>query len=107
MTDALQAQHALPENVLIVSSLEREWNGVSLTVTAFHCAGRVSHHLRNESATRLSVLLEEVGSHCEPRLRQNEPCAIGYLPPIVGRSAQRSKIRLTFAGSDRAFHLTL
>ena len=37
----------------------------------------IFHH---ETETRLSALLEEVGSPCEPRLRENQPCPIGYMP---------------------------
>jgi AraC family transcriptional regulator len=40
----------------------------------------VAHHLCYETETRPSVLLEEVGSHCEPRLREDKPCPIGYMP---------------------------
>jgi len=58
----------------------RAWDGVRVDITEFHCAGRVAHHLHHETETRLSVLLEEVGSHCEPRLRENQPCPIGYMP---------------------------
>ena len=70
----------LPENVLSLSVARRAWNGMGVNVSEFHCAGRVAHHLRYESETRLSVLLEEVGSHCEPRLRKDKPCPIGYMP---------------------------
>ncbi|MDN7177397.1 helix-turn-helix domain-containing protein [Caballeronia sp. SEWSISQ10-4 2] len=70
----------LPENVLSLSVSRRAWNGVSVDIAEFHCAGRVVHHLCYETETRLSVLLEEVGSHCEPRLRENQPCPIGYIP---------------------------
>ena len=70
----------LPENVLSLSVARRAWNGVGVDVSEFHCAGRVAHHLRYESETRLSVLLEEVGSPCEPRLREDQPCPIGYMP---------------------------
>jgi AraC family transcriptional regulator len=70
----------LPENVRSVSASQRAWNGVGVAVSEFHCAGRVAHHLRRETETRLSVLLEEVGSHCEPRLREDQPCPIGYMP---------------------------
>jgi AraC family transcriptional regulator len=70
----------LPENVLSLSTAQRAWNGVRVDVTEFHCAGRVIHHLRYETETRLSVLLEEVGSPCEPRLREDQPCPIGYMP---------------------------
>jgi AraC-like DNA-binding protein len=58
----------------------RAWNGVDVDVSEFYCAGRVAHHLRYESETRLSVLLEEVGSPCEPRLHEDQPCPIGYMP---------------------------
>ena len=70
----------LPENVLSLSTARREWNGVRVDVSEFHCAGRVAHHLRHETETRLSVLLEEVGGPCEPRLREDQPCPIGYMP---------------------------
>jgi AraC family transcriptional regulator len=70
----------LPENVLSLSVARRAWNGMGVNVSEFHCAGRVAHHLRYESETRLSVLLEEVGSPCEPRLREDQPCPIGYMP---------------------------
>ncbi len=70
----------LPENVLSLSVARRAWNGVGVDVSEFHCVGRVAHHLGYESETRLSVLLEEVGSHCEPRLREDQPCPIGYIP---------------------------
>ena len=76
-TDRLSA---LPENVLNLSTARRDWNGVRVDVSEFHCAGRVSHHLRHENETRLNVLLEEIGSPCEPRLREDQPCPIGYVP---------------------------
>jgi AraC family transcriptional regulator len=70
----------LPENVLSLSAARRAWNGVHVDVTEFQCAGRVSHHLCYEAETRLNALLEEVGSPCEPRLREDQPCPIGYMP---------------------------
>ena len=70
----------LPENVLGLSVSRRAWNGVGVDISEFHCAGRVVHHLCYESETRLSVLLEEIGGQCEPRLRENQPCPIGYMP---------------------------
>jgi len=70
----------LPENVLSLSVSQRTWNGVSIDVAEFHCAGRVVHHLRYEDETRLNVLLEELGSHCEPRVRKDQPCPIPYMP---------------------------
>jgi AraC family transcriptional regulator len=71
---------SLPENVLSLSVARRAWNGVSVDISQFHCAGRVVHRLCYESETRLSVLLEEIGSPCEPRLRKEQPCPIGYMP---------------------------
>jgi AraC-like DNA-binding protein len=49
-------------------------------VISSHCAGRVAHHLCYESHTRLGALLEEVGSPCEPRLREHTPCSVPYVP---------------------------
>jgi AraC family transcriptional regulator len=65
---------------LSLSVARRSWNGVSLDVISSHCAGRVAHHLCYESHTRLAALLEEVGSPCEPRLREDEPCPMPYVP---------------------------
>lgn len=70
----------LPENVLSLSASQRAWNGVSVNVMDFHCAGRVVHRLPYETETRLSVVLEEVGGRCEPRLRESKPCAIAHMP---------------------------
>ncbi len=99
----------LPENVLSLAVARRSWNGVSLDVISAHCAGRVAHHLCYESHTRLGVLLEEVGSPCEPRLREHEPCAMPYVPrhlhfvpagmPVWGYSADMRFVKdavLTF-----------
>jgi AraC-like DNA-binding protein len=70
----------MPENVLSLSASRRAWNGVCADITDFHCAGRVVHRLPYETETRLSVVLEEVGGRCEPRLRENRPCAIPHSP---------------------------
>lgn len=70
----------LPENVLSLSVDRRSWNGFSLDVISAHCSGRVAHHLCYESHTRLAALLEEVGSPCEPRLREHRPCSMPYVP---------------------------
>lgn len=70
----------LPENVLSLSESQGVWNGVGVYVADFHCAGRVVHRLPHETETRLSVVLEEVGGRCEPRLRENRPCAIAHTP---------------------------
>jgi AraC family transcriptional regulator len=70
----------LPENVLSMSASRRVWNGVGVTATEFHCAGRAVHRLPHEGETRLSVVLEEVGGRAEPRLRENQPCPIAHMP---------------------------
>jgi AraC family transcriptional regulator len=70
----------LPENVRSLSESRRVWNGVGVAVMGFHCAGRVVHRLPYEAETRLSVVLEEVGGRCEPRLRENKPCVTAHTP---------------------------
>lgn len=68
------------ENVERVSTSRRAWNGVSVEVSDFYCQGEVLHQIPHESETRLSVILEEVGSRCEPRLRKFERCPIEHMP---------------------------
>jgi AraC family transcriptional regulator len=70
----------LPENILSLSESRRAWNDVRVDVTEWRCSGMVTHQFRHQSETRLIALLEEIGSPCEPRLRENQPCRIGYLP---------------------------
>ena len=70
----------LPENVLNLSVSRRAWNGMSVDVTASRCSGMVAHQFPHETETRLIALLEEVGSPCEPRLRENQPCPIVIRP---------------------------
>lgn len=70
----------LPENVVSMEVARRSWNEFSLDVISAHCAGPVAHHLCYESQTRLSALLEEVGSPCEPRVRPDKPCSAPYVP---------------------------
>lgn len=69
-----------PANVLNLSVSRRAWNGVRVEVTEWHGAGMVSHKFRYETETRLVGVLKEVGSPCEPRLRANRPCPVGYTP---------------------------
>ncbi|MFP4537942.1 MAG: helix-turn-helix domain-containing protein [Dichotomicrobium sp.] len=71
---------SLPENVLDFSVSRRAWNGVRVEVSEWQGAGRVSHRFPHETETRLVTLLKEVGSPCEPRLRENQPCPVGYTP---------------------------
>lgn len=70
----------VPENVLSLSVLRGTWNGVSVDVTEWRGSGMVAHRFPNETQTRLVALLEEVGSPCEPRLREKQPCSVGYTP---------------------------
>lgn len=71
---------SLPEHVLSLSVSRRSWNGICVDVAESHGSGRVAHPLCYESETRLTVLLEEDGSPCEPRFRENEPCPVAYTP---------------------------
>lgn len=71
---------SLPENVLSFSVSRRAWNGVSVDVAQWRGTGMVAHRFPHETQTRLVALLEEVGSPCEPRLRESEPCTVGYTP---------------------------
>ena len=71
---------SLPENVLDFSVSRRTWNGVRVEVSEWQGAGKVSHRFPHETETRLVALLKEVGSPCEPRLREHQPCPVGYTP---------------------------
>ena len=103
----------LPRNVVDISVSRRKWNGICVDVNSMRCSGRAEHPLCLESHTRLSALLEEVGSPCEPRLREGQPCPIGYVPrqlnlmpagmPLWGYSADSRLVRdavLTFDVKD-------
>lgn len=79
MVIAMQQNPLLPENVVSVSALQGGYNGVRIDVTRFHCVGQVSHQFRQTDETRLSVVLEEIGGHCEPRLRPNRPNPISHM----------------------------
>jgi len=70
----------LPENVQSLSVSRRSWNGICVDVAESHGSGTVAHHLCYESETRLSALLEENGSPCEPRVKENERCPVAYAP---------------------------
>jgi len=71
---------SLPENIVSRSVLVGEWNGVTVGVTEWRGSGMVAHRFPDEAETRLVALLEEVGSPCEPRLRERQPCSVGYTP---------------------------
>ncbi|OON62512.1 AraC family transcriptional regulator [Massilia sp. KIM] len=70
----------LPENLLSIRASSRAWNGVTVHLTEFDCNGAVVHRLDHEDQTRLSVILEEVGQHAEPRFSRDRPCPIAYMP---------------------------
>jgi AraC-like DNA-binding protein len=70
----------LPENIVSLSVSRRVWNGVSVDVSEWRGSGRVAHQFPYEAEARLVTLLEEVGSPCEPRFREHQPCPVGYTP---------------------------
>lgn len=70
----------LPENVLSLTVSGGTWNGMSVDVMEWRGTGMVSHRFPHETETRLIALLEVVGSPCEPRLREKQPCTVGYTP---------------------------
>jgi AraC-like DNA-binding protein len=72
-------RESLPENMLDAAVSHRKWNGVALDVTKFRCAGRVIHKLSHDGDPKLSVVLEEIGV-VEPRLREDQPCPVAYIP---------------------------
>ena len=73
-------QSELPQNALAMTVRDRSWNGFLVETTEFTCAGHSLHPLPHEDRTRLSVVLEEVGGRCEPRLSKNRPCPIAHMP---------------------------
>ena len=70
----------LPKNVVSVSALQGQYSGVRIDVTGFHCIGQVTHQFIQTEETRLSVVLDEIGGYCEPRLRPNRPNPIDHMP---------------------------
>jgi AraC family transcriptional regulator len=76
----MKSSASLPENVLSVSAIQGGWKGVQIDVTSFQCTGEASHKLHHSEETRLSVVLEEVGGHCEPRLHVDRPNPIDHVP---------------------------
>jgi AraC family transcriptional regulator len=93
----------LPENLVDVSVSSRSWNGVGVDVAIFRCSGPVLHQLRHPNESRLSVLLEQVGGHCEPRLHRDRACPADQPPgpmhfapagmPVWGFSAGARYVR--------------
>lgn len=70
----------LPDNIQAIALHEREWNGVLVETAHFQCDGRAVHLLCHQDRTRLSVVLEEEGGRCEPRLAENARCPTPYAP---------------------------
>lgn len=71
---------SLSENPLEGAVARRAWNGVSVDVVEFRGQGPFLHKLRHSTQARLSVLLDEVGSPCEPRIRKDLPCPVDHMP---------------------------
>jgi AraC-like DNA-binding protein len=71
----------LPENVVSLEMRRHQWSGARVDIHEQRSVGRVSYHLCYENETRLSALLEEVGTgRAEPRLSAHRPCTIEYQP---------------------------
>jgi len=59
----------------------RQWNGARVDIHEQRSTGRVAYHLCYEHETRLSALMEEIGTgRAEPRLSANRPCTVEYQP---------------------------
>jgi AraC-like DNA-binding protein len=76
----MQQTLELPENVVSISALTGGYNGVRVDVTSFHCSGRTFHKFKQADETRLSVVLDEIGGRCEPRLHPDRPNPIDHIP---------------------------
>lgn len=76
----MQQNSELPRNVVSVSALQSRSSGVRLEVTSFHCTGRAIHRFKQADETRLSVVLDEIGGRCEPRLHPDRPNPIDHMP---------------------------
>jgi AraC family transcriptional regulator len=72
----------LPENVAMLTTSSRCWNGVNVDLIEYTCTGRVLFQLeRHEESTRLGAQLEVVGrEHAEPRSAPNTPNPHPYKP---------------------------
>lgn len=72
----------LPENVAMVKSSNRLWNGVQVERHEYTCTGRVLFPVeRDEALTWLGAQLEEVGSdHIQARLAPDTPNPHDYTP---------------------------
>lgn len=78
MSNALE----LPDNVAMLITSSRCWNGVNVDLIEYTCTGRILVQLeRHEGSTRLGTKLEEVGrGHAEPRSAPDVPNPHAYMP---------------------------
>jgi AraC-like DNA-binding protein len=80
----MRAQPAPPRtlspNVVGLAQSQRAWRGVKLAVTRYDCMGECVSLLPNGDHPRLSVVLEEWGGVCEPRLQASTPCPVAHAP---------------------------
>jgi len=70
----------LPHNIVGLSQAGRAWSGVQLVVTGYDCDGEGTSILPHRDHARLSVVLEEHGGACEPRLQPHRPCPVEHVP---------------------------
>lgn len=70
----------LPHNIVDMSQARRAWSGVELVVTGYDCDGEGTSILPHRDHPRLSVVLEEHGGACEPRLHPVRPCPVEHVP---------------------------
>lgn len=70
----------LPHNIIGLSQAGRAWSGVQLVVTGYDCDGEGTSILPHRDHARLSVVLEEHGGACEPRLQPHRPCPVQHVP---------------------------
>lgn len=81
-TSPMPDEFELPENMAMLTTSSRCWNGVNVDLNEFTCTGRVLFPLQShEESTRLGALIEEVGrDHAETRSAANTPNPVGYKP---------------------------
>jgi len=72
----------LPENVTMLTTASRRWNGVNVELVEYTCTGRILVQLkRHEESIRLGTKLEEVGKgYAEPRSAPGVPNPHAYTP---------------------------
>lgn len=82
ITFRMSDEFELPENMAMLTTSSRCWNGVNVDMNEFTCTGRVLFPMQgHEESTRLGALLEEVGrDHAETRSAANTPNPVGYKP---------------------------